>query len=112
MRLIIKIGELNSVNQRLVVAKGGSGGCEETGYSGVKGQHHCIRLDLKLLADVALVGFPNAGKSTFLKAITNAKPKIAKYPCKYIYIFYRYFKDIQSFKWEALDILIILLSKY
>lgn len=74
------LGELNSVNQRLVVAKGGSGGCEETGYSGVKGQHHCIRLDLKLLADVALVGFPNAGKSTFLKAITNAKPKIAKYP--------------------------------
>lgn len=69
---------------QMVVAKGGPGGCPETGYSGIKGQDHFIRLDLKLIADIGLVGFPNAGKSTLLRAITDAKPKIASYPCKYL----------------------------
>jgi GTP-binding protein len=86
------LGDLTAPGQQLVVCKGGRGGrgnphfkssinqIPRTAENGEPGEEKRLRLELKLIADIGIVGVPNAGKSTLLSVLTNAKPKIAAYP--------------------------------
>ncbi len=87
-----KLGDLTRNGQKLLVAKGGFHGLGNTRFksstnrtprqksNGTPGEIRNLSLELLLLADVGLLGFPNAGKSTFIRAVSKARPKVADYP--------------------------------
>jgi Obg family GTPase CgtA len=86
------LGDLTQVGQRLKVAQGGRHGLGNTRFKsstnraprqttkGTPGEERNLKLEMKVLADVGLLGLPNAGKSTFIRSVSSAKPKVADYP--------------------------------
>lgn len=86
------LGDLSRAHDRVVVARGGQGGrgnihfrsatnrTPEQAEKGGTGEAWRLRLELKLLADVGIVGFPNVGKSTFIRKVSRARPKVGAYP--------------------------------
>jgi GTP-binding protein len=86
------LGDLTELGQTLLIAKGGDGGLGNTHFKsstnqaprkctpGFEGELKCLKFELKVVADVGLIGLPNAGKSTFIRQVSAAKPKVANYP--------------------------------